>query len=456
MPYSGASDSSLPEHVKKMSTNMKKMWVEVFNSAMKDGKTDGEAMHMANGVVKKAGKKSMDMMESWDFMSRQVPQDFAEYDSLGASATEGCANCQFFCAPFSCSIVMGDISPTGICKKYYTPKVDYPMEPMPVTVVSSETKEIDESMNPISKAIEWAKSIFNVSSGQSAQSPPVQTWMFYKQEDERLRFVAVYSNCFKDKSRQIITAKAHEEYINWADETQTYPELWLWHTKGTKWGQVDWIDISNGFVVASGLVDEGKEYIAKSLEDQKDSLGVSHGFLGAQREGYITKYRTFEISPLPRDSAANVWTHFNVLEGESDMAFSDKKRAWLKETSGSSDDVIKSLEETTAAFETQLKEMGIEYKEAPDQETSLTTEMSNLTQAVTALLDKVSKQESKIEVLSKSIDDRVAELFVAETAKVAKGVPATESTENVVGQKEAQKDVDWFGEKVLKGLVNAS
>lgn len=53
MPYTGASDSKLPEHVKKLSAKKRKQWVEVFNSVFARTSDEGKAMRQANGVVMK-------------------------------------------------------------------------------------------------------------------------------------------------------------------------------------------------------------------------------------------------------------------------------------------------------------------------------------------------------------------------------------------------------------------
>lgn len=51
MPYSGASDTSLPAHVKKLPAKKRRQWVEVFNSVFARTGDEGKAMRQANGVV---------------------------------------------------------------------------------------------------------------------------------------------------------------------------------------------------------------------------------------------------------------------------------------------------------------------------------------------------------------------------------------------------------------------
>ena len=59
MPYSGADDSNLPEHVKKLPDKLRRQWVAVFNSALEQYGDEGKAHKIANGVVKKAQEATM-------------------------------------------------------------------------------------------------------------------------------------------------------------------------------------------------------------------------------------------------------------------------------------------------------------------------------------------------------------------------------------------------------------
>jgi len=75
MPYTGASDDSLPENVKKMGAKDKAQWVAVFNSAHKKCVDDGgdskecesSAFAQANGVIKKG---RMNIQELWENVKR--------------------------------------------------------------------------------------------------------------------------------------------------------------------------------------------------------------------------------------------------------------------------------------------------------------------------------------------------------------------------------------------------
>lgn len=52
-PYSGPSDDSLPDHVKKLSVEDRRKWVNTFNGVLEETDDEGRAMALANAIVKK-------------------------------------------------------------------------------------------------------------------------------------------------------------------------------------------------------------------------------------------------------------------------------------------------------------------------------------------------------------------------------------------------------------------
>jgi len=138
-----------------------------------------------------------------------------------------------------------------------------------------------------------------------------------KDSEGNWRWIGWVSNNFKDLEGDIISEAAHKEYVGWLDEvTQTKPmltpEFRVWHTPGTaRKSRVDWWSYTNGFLLMSAMLTEKEatSLMAKMLEQD---LGMSHGFLVLGRDlqdhRVITKYRTFEVSDLPLQMAANPWT----------------------------------------------------------------------------------------------------------------------------------------------------
>lgn len=195
-----------------------------------------------------------------------------------------------------------------------------------------------------------------------------------KDADGRMRFVCYPTNNYVDREDELFTAESHTKAIDWYFRNKSFPELWVWHTKGTKFGQVDWMDFvkedgsgnsAGGVVVASGTIDPGFEELASTLATKDNAM--SHGFLGVrERTGSPrawTDYRDYELSVLPAKAVANYGTAFNLMKGAKDkMAFSADKRAYLKDTLKVSDERIALMEKDTEGIAKGLASLGIESK----------------------------------------------------------------------------------------------
>lgn len=277
-----------------------------------------------------------------------------------------------------------------------------------------------------------------------------------KQTDGSTRVLLRVSNIFKDRHGEIITTEAHKDYVKYVDETRDYPEFWLWHTKGTRWGQADLVYFDNGFLTMSGLVDSGSEYIAEGLAQQGSSLGVSHGFRGVsiQGKGYIDRYRSFEASPLPRDQAANIWTAV-MLAKEATMGLDTKHREFFKLV-GVPDSRIEEWDQSSKDLADILKESGIQYKEEANDDIGNGTtnndkpnvdsepSLSDVLSAVNALGAKIAVVEDKQKALEAKVDDPVASVLEAAVERgKAIGDPATKANDNQATNETMKKHDDW-------------
>lgn len=193
-----------------------------------------------------------------------------------------------------------------------------------------------------------------------------------KQADGRVRVFMRVSNMYKDRHGEIITSAAHKEYEAYVAESQDYPEFWLWHTPGSKWGKADLVSFDDGFLTVSGLADPGYEGVALALAEQKD-LGVSHGFKGIKLQpdgSYIDWYRMKEASPLPRLEAANIWTSF-LLAKEKGMALQDKHKKFF-DAIGVPAELVAQWDSQNKDVDAALKAAGVEFKEAGMVEVEVT------------------------------------------------------------------------------------
>lgn len=184
----------------------------------------------------------------------------------------------------------------------------------------------------------------------------------FKDTEGRWRFIATWSNNFKDLDGEVFPESAHKEFEQYVDRTGDFPELWLWHVKGSKCGRTDMIAYDDGFCLATGTFDEDKGDIAESLARAKN-LGVSHGYTYDPSHlvrGVYQRYRTFEISPLPAEKAANVGTAFTAWREEPIM-LTAQKRAWLEQTIGP--ERAAQIEENTRRTKKELEARGVSFKE---------------------------------------------------------------------------------------------
>lgn len=176
------------------------------------------------------------------------------------------------------------------------------------------------------------------------------------------RWVALASNKFVDREGELFPEAAHKEFVEYVDGTKSYPELWLWHMPGMPLGSADFVEYLDGFLVVSGTVEPEFGDVAESLSKDKE-LAVSHGYFYADsdlQDGIYRKYRMFEVSPLPREKAANLWTAFSTIVKEDQM-MSKEKRAFLVTHLG--EERVAGLEVSLPRLSKELEDKGISWKD---------------------------------------------------------------------------------------------
>lgn len=180
-------------------------------------------------------------------------------------------------------------------------------------------------------------------------------------EDGTKRWIGVYSNNFEDVEGDTFTEEAHKEFAQHAEKSGEYPELWLWHTPGTRVGVADFIDVHDGFAIASGTfdVDVSQETI-DNLAKASD-LGMSHGYRYKERDyrdGVHTRYRSKEISILPLEYVANPLTHFGTMEV---LNMDPVKEKWLGEVMGT--ETVTGLKSGLTGLAAFAKKEGLSFKD---------------------------------------------------------------------------------------------
>lgn len=150
---------------------------------------------------------------------------------------------------------------------------------------------------------------------------PSQDSAFTVQKDlnGNWRWMATFTNNFKDRDGEIISEKALDDYIERVNSGLIpLPELWLGHIEGTKHGQADMVFGVGSFVTAVGSFDKTPD-ADKAIEFYRKNaskLSLSHGFTFPSwglKNGIYDVVNVFEISVLPAPLvASNPFTEFEV------------------------------------------------------------------------------------------------------------------------------------------------
>jgi uncharacterized coiled-coil protein SlyX len=211
-------------------------------------------------------------------------------------------------------------------------------------------------------------------------SPAGTGFTIQKQADGTYRWMAVYSNKYRDRDNppEIIAEESHLALVKAVESGAVdYPELWIWHIPGTAIGKADYLDYVDGFAIAGGVIHPEHSEKARRLSQIPD-LGVSHGMppwsikRRSDDGSIISRHITVEISPLPMDAAANTLTGF-ILEETMEKSLKDSQREFLRRL-GYSDTAIENLGKSVEAKAAEADELALESKQEDEAEPEATDE----------------------------------------------------------------------------------
>ncbi len=503
-----------PYVIEHFGEEQQKQWQAVYEGAASAGAEQPEAIGIADAVlaqkdatwtppspvvfepgVVEAAEKSYQYVDSYEYESRQISPQAAGYNPVGGDGTKACSNCAFFVSPARCTVVSGEIAPNGVSNMWQADNDadDQPGIPVYMVPAPATGKEASAPVTIKAGAFAAAKPSLLTRLSQTlglspAPTPVKQGFFVSKAANGELRWFARYSNAWEDRDKEILTEAAHKEYVEWVNSPAgVMPELWLWHTKGTRFGEADWVDFADGFAHASGVVDStpaAKAAVAY-LESQakENKLGVSHGFVCKQTGKYVHQYRTFEISVLPRDRAA-VWTaDFNMLDDTNNkeiaMAFTADRRKWLVDALG--EDTVKTLESNSETAAKELRTLGVEYKEADpvvaeeaaketkqqDVLVALAEQIGSLGTAINTIVESVKSIKTEVAAIKATEDEKISDAFLSKVSKALSGAQRpTESAANVVTDEKTkaaaglpgalQPGDDFFAKELMKSFNFAS
>ena len=251
----------------------------------------------------------------------------------------------------------------------------------------------------------------------------------FKDDDGKWRFLGVYSNNIIDKHAEILSAAAHKEFVAAVKSGDApYPFLYFWHT--LKMGQADFIDYDDdtGMAIVGGYFHDNSYDLAEAIAKSGSPLGMSHGMPKStivQEGNVIKQYRSYEVSLLPRERAANLLTSFEYY-GEQSMAKIHDK---LKEALGLPDEVIQRFvaqieKQSAAADAVGLKRKDGDASNEGDVEgdNSDVGSDESATDTQAAVEEKAAAPEQENYVTLKSLQD-LAEEIKSEFKKLKELIP---------------------------------
>ncbi len=265
-------------------------------------------------------------------------------------------------------------------------------------------------------------------------------FLVWKDKSGVWRWMAVYSNKFRDDDYipEIISEKSHKTFERLVDDgIVPMPELWAWHIPGSHWGQADMVTYSDGFSLAVGHFYEGKEQYALHMSEameRGEDIAVSHGMpaqwiiRNEEDPTTIDFHITREISPLPRDAAANKMTGFVVFKelGDTEMPIPEAKKEWLKDVVGLEPDFIESLESGLAKQASDADEAGIESKEVEDAKATAAkadaTEEPKTPEEPAAKKEETTEETTDEDEETSDSEDVLSRNEVAEALKQVAGI----------------------------------
>lgn len=199
--------------------------------------------------------------------------------------------------------------------------------------------------------------------GEKALDEDVETGSFrvFKDRDGDLRWFGVHSNNYKDRTGEIFAAESHKEYADWAmSDEGKLPTLRMWHIP-VDIGDADFVGFDGTSMMSSGTFRPEWKSVAKSLSDPNgEPLGMSHGFQYRPQDlagGVYSRYRSFEVSVLPVEAAANEFTAYFAKEAPM---LSPQATEFLASKGG--DSLVAAAESVTEQIKLVATEKGIEYK----------------------------------------------------------------------------------------------
>lgn len=270
-----------------------------------------------------------------------------------------------------------------------------------------------------------------------------QAFTVFKTTDGKDHWIARYTNNFKDRDNEIISEKALSDYVTRVNMgVVPKPELWDWHTKGTRHGQADDVFGIGHFVYAIGHYDDteiGKQAAAYDRKHAKE-IALSHGFTAPKwsfKDGIYEVANTFEITKLPKGRESNPYTKFEEIQK---MELTAERESHLRKIYDSK--IVDEIKAEAEKHGKALEALEVAYKDFPAVTPTVAKEQDSSTAAM--LLELTKAQGEMAQLLALVAQARKTEKEAYEAALTAE-------------KQSHQKAIEGYAAEVseLRKMVNA-
>lgn len=360
----------------------------------------------------------------------------SNYVPLSVNKGEACANCRFFMND-GCWIIEDYPEPiiaTGYCDRWEAT----PSPEAPLTEIIADA--VIESVNTLSETIAESMPMYVEMSNEKLRRKPFvdrvrdlfrpkqvdAAFSVFKGTDDQWHWHAVFTNNFEDLEGEILTEKAHDNYIQRLDMGLVpMPSLMAWHTVGTEHGAADIIWRDNHLVHAIGHFDDTPmaQKAIKFYQKNAGKIKMSHGFVAPEWafDGkHYDDYNTIEITTLPPYAAANPYTSFEeLLKMQTER--SEEKSRYLAELIGKEN--LAAIDARSGEVNKGLEELGVKHKDhaqvTPDA--AKPVDEAEVKKALPELISDMVTMQSEMIALqklqAKALTDKDAEIATLKTEK---------------------------------------
>lgn len=442
--------------------------------------TDKEAQDQIGAIESEEREKKLKRSSKGWY--NKLPQSKVNYNPVGGIPNDKmCANCHWFNVyDNTCTVVEGDISPTGLSDLWMA-VVEYEPEPIPVKIVGNtedEYIEIDtkeKQPNLFNKVVSW---LFGSKKEkkEATKDEKIEISLGFKTLPDN-KWIASWTNNFLDLNGEIFSEKSIDEYIERVDKgIMPYPELWYRHLP-VPFGAAEWLGRTGHLTFAVGRFYDTE--VGRKMYDhysnRTDSIPLSHGYLYPKelkektKEGNVYwSFNTYEISTLEPGEAANPLTEFGVLEKGVKEKMDNEKitalekiipaelaRVYLQYGEKKSQE-LERLGLTSKALETTenkpdntllteaIKELVTSQKKINEDQTSAIQMLVNQVKEMTGVVKKVDDLESSFKEFKQQINEQLSDSPRASShvaTKVGADSPYLKELQEVSS---GQKSVDIF------------